>query len=80
MWQTHVVLQLHSSVIRDVTFLDSSWPWARGHQSVILSASGDGMCKVDIHPKFCSNWTLLERNDVQNRFPLSMAGCCTPSK
>ncbi|CAB3368969.1 uncharacterized protein LOC135934438 [Cloeon dipterum] len=37
---------LHSSVIRDVTFLDSSWPWARGHQSVLLSASGDGTCKV----------------------------------
>ncbi|KAF4517462.1 hypothetical protein B566_EDAN004501 [Ephemera danica] len=37
---------LHGSTIRDVTFLDPSWPWARGHQSALLSASGDGTCKV----------------------------------
>lgn len=75
------VLQLHSSVIRDVTFLDSSWPWARGHQSVILSASGDGMCKVDTRRQ---SFALIGRakraNDLSLRFLLWMAVCCTRSK
>lgn len=37
--------QLHTGVIRDVTFLHSSWPWSNG-QSALLTAGSDGIVKV----------------------------------
>ena len=40
------VLDLHSSTIRDITFIDSSWPFVRSHQSALVSLSADGVCKV----------------------------------
>ncbi|KAJ1532174.1 hypothetical protein ONE63_000796 [Megalurothrips usitatus] len=41
------VYDLHGSIIRDIVFLHQSWPWARGGQSSsILTAGGDGTCKV----------------------------------
>lgn len=39
-------IQLHGSIIRDIVFLHSSWPWLRGHTGSILTAGGDGTCKV----------------------------------
>lgn len=38
--------QLHGSVIRDLAFMHPSWPWVRGQQSALLTAGGDGTCKV----------------------------------
>ena len=40
------VLDLHSSPIRDITFLGNSWPFLRSHQSGLVSLSADGVCKV----------------------------------
>lgn len=40
------VYDLHSSVIRDLAFMHPSWPWVRGQQSALLTAGGDGTCKV----------------------------------
>ncbi|KAK3919579.1 Autophagy-related protein 16 [Frankliniella fusca] len=40
------VYDLHGSIIRDIVFLHSSWPWARGQSGSILTAGGDGTCKV----------------------------------
>ncbi|KAK6635050.1 hypothetical protein RUM44_000299 [Polyplax serrata] len=39
------VHDLHTGVIRDVTFLHSSWPWSNG-QSALLTAGSDGIVKV----------------------------------
>jgi hypothetical protein len=39
-------LQLHGSVIRDLAFMHPSWPWVHGQQSALLTAGGDGTCKV----------------------------------
>ncbi|KAE9532922.1 hypothetical protein AGLY_009350 [Aphis glycines] len=41
-------LQLHSSTIRDIVFLESSWPWATssGVLSTLITAGSDGCCKV----------------------------------
>lgn len=38
--------QLHESQIRDVCFLHGSWPWARGHQSSILTGGHEGTIKI----------------------------------
>uniref|UniRef100_A0A1B6G5C8 Uncharacterized protein n=1 Tax=Cuerna arida TaxID=1464854 RepID=A0A1B6G5C8_9HEMI len=40
------VYDLHESLIRDVCFLHGSWPWARGHQSSILTGGYEGTVKV----------------------------------
>ncbi|XP_050533573.1 uncharacterized protein LOC126901257 [Daktulosphaira vitifoliae] len=42
------VYDLHSSTIRDIVFLESSWPWAtsNGLLSTIVTAGSDGCCKV----------------------------------
>ncbi|XP_064485880.1 uncharacterized protein LOC135398401 isoform X1 [Ornithodoros turicata] len=40
------VYDLHNSIIRDVMFVHSSWPFVRSHQSAVLSLSVDGVCKV----------------------------------
>jgi len=40
------VYDLHGSVIRDLAFMHPSWPWVRGQQSALLTAGGDGTCKV----------------------------------
>lgn len=37
---------VHGNVVRDVTFLHNSWPWVCGHQSALMSASVDGVCKI----------------------------------
>lgn len=37
---------VHGNVVRDVTFLHKSWPWVCGHQSALMSASVDGVCKI----------------------------------
>lgn len=36
---------IHSGIIRDVMFLDGSWPWCGG-ESALASVGEDGMCKV----------------------------------
>lgn len=43
-----IFFQLHSSTIRDIVFLESSWPWAtsNGLLSTIVTAGSDGCCKV----------------------------------
>lgn len=40
------MFQLHESQIRDVCFLNGSWPWARGHQTSILTAGYEGSIKI----------------------------------
>ncbi|KAK7789973.1 hypothetical protein R5R35_008499 [Gryllus longicercus] len=40
------VYDLHGSVIKDLVFLHPSWPWARGQEGTLLTAGGDGTCKV----------------------------------
>lgn len=39
------VYDLHTGIIRDVTFLHSSWPWSNG-QSTLLTAGSDGTVKI----------------------------------
>jgi hypothetical protein len=39
-------LQLHSNVIRDITFLHQSWPFVKNSQSALLSLSCDGVVKA----------------------------------
>lgn len=40
------VLDLHSNVIRDITFLHQSWPFVKSNQSALLSLSYEGVVKV----------------------------------
>ncbi|XP_075236800.1 uncharacterized protein LOC142333473 [Lycorma delicatula] len=40
------VYDLHGSIIKDVSFLGGSWPWARGQQSSLLSGAAEGSVKV----------------------------------
>lgn len=37
-------LNVHTSVMRDITYLDESWPF--GHQNTAASVSLDGVCKI----------------------------------
>ncbi|KAL0276874.1 UNVERIFIED_CONTAM: hypothetical protein PYX00_004345 [Menopon gallinae] len=39
------VYDLHTGIIRDVTFLHNSWPWSNG-QSTLLTAGSDGTVKA----------------------------------
>ncbi|XP_014678643.1 PREDICTED: uncharacterized protein LOC106818447 [Priapulus caudatus] len=39
------IYDLHQNIIRDVTFLNNSWPWVKG-QNALMSVSTDGLCKV----------------------------------
>ena len=41
-------IQLHSDIIRDVTFLEDSWPWCSG-ETTFVTASVDGHGKVSEH-------------------------------
>ncbi|GIX93492.1 WD_REPEATS_REGION domain-containing protein [Caerostris extrusa] len=40
------VYDLHTAVIRDITFIHSSWPFVRNQQGAVLSLSSDGVSKV----------------------------------
>ncbi|KAF8785909.1 uncharacterized protein LOC129959462 isoform X2 [Argiope bruennichi] len=40
------VYDLHTGVIRDITFVHSGWKFVGDHEKVILSLSTDGVCKV----------------------------------
>ncbi|XP_049765471.1 uncharacterized protein LOC126094880 isoform X1 [Schistocerca cancellata] len=40
------VYDLHGSVVRDLTFLHTSWPWVRGQQSALVTAAAEGTIKV----------------------------------
>lgn len=40
------LFDLHTSVIRDICFLNRSWPFVKSHQSGLVSLSGDGVCKT----------------------------------
>lgn len=42
----HFALNVHSSTIRDIIFLDRSWPYGDHHQGSIASLSSDGICKI----------------------------------
>lgn len=42
----HFASNIHSSLIKDVIYLDESWPFGDGHQGTIVSVSLDGVCKV----------------------------------
>lgn len=43
----HFALNIHSSLIRDIIYLDESWPFGGGHQhSRVVSLSLDGVCKI----------------------------------
>lgn len=37
---------LHSSLIRDIIYLDESWPFAGNHHGTVVSLSHDGICKI----------------------------------
>lgn len=42
----HFALNVHSSLIRDIIYLDQSWPFGSRDQSSIVSLSLDGVCKI----------------------------------
>lgn len=42
----HFALNVHSTLIRDIIYLDESWPFGDGHQGTVASISLDGVCKV----------------------------------
>lgn len=42
----HFALNVHSSLIRDIIYLDQSWPFGESHQSTVVSLSLDGVCKI----------------------------------
>lgn len=42
----HFALNVHSSLIRDIIYLDESWPFGDSHQSAVVSLSLDGVCKI----------------------------------
>lgn len=42
----HFALNVHSSLIRDIIYLDRSWPYGDNHQGSVVSLSADGVCKV----------------------------------
>lgn len=42
----HFALNVHSSIIRDIIYLDESWPFGESHQGAVVSVSLDGICKI----------------------------------
>lgn len=42
----HFALNVHSSLIRDIIYLDASWPFAGNRQGTVVSLSLDGICKI----------------------------------
>lgn len=42
----HFALDVHSTVIRDIIYLDQSWPFGDSRQGTVVSLSLDGVCKV----------------------------------
>lgn len=42
----HFALNVHSTLIKDIIYLDRSWPYGENHQGTIASLSLDGICKV----------------------------------
>jgi len=42
----HFALNVHSSLIRDIIYLDESWPFGGSHQNSVVSLSLDGVCKI----------------------------------
>lgn len=42
----HFALDVHSSLIKDIIYLDESWPFGDRHQGNIVSLSLDGICKI----------------------------------
>lgn len=43
---THFALNVHASLIKDIIYLDRSWPYGDNQQSKVVSLSADGLCKV----------------------------------
>lgn len=41
-----IALNIHSTTIKDVIYLDQSWPYGDNHQATIASVSWDGICKI----------------------------------
>lgn len=42
----HFALNVHSTLIKDIIYLDRSWPYGESHQGTVVSLSSDGVCKV----------------------------------
>lgn len=42
----HFALDVHSSLIKDIIYLDESWPFGDRHQGSVVSLSLDGICKI----------------------------------
>ena len=42
----HFALNVHSSIIREIIYLDKSWPYGENNYGTIASLSLDGICKV----------------------------------
>lgn len=42
----HFALNIHSSLIRDIIYLDESWPFGDSTQRTVASLSLDGICKI----------------------------------
>lgn len=42
----HFALNVHSSLIRDIIYLDESWPFGDINQGTVVSLSLDGVCKI----------------------------------
>lgn len=42
----HFAANVHSTLIRDITYLDGSWPFAGNPEGTVVSLSEDGICKI----------------------------------
>jgi WD40 repeat protein len=42
----HFALNVHASLIKDIIYLNSSWPYGDNHQATVVSLSCDGVCKI----------------------------------
>lgn len=42
----HFALNIHSSVIKDIFYLNKDWPFTLDHQETVVSLSSDGVCKI----------------------------------
>ena len=68
LYEKKYLFQLHGGIIRDVHFLNESWPWGKG-QKTILSVASDGTCKVCFMStllRFITLWITIIMHLIQN--------------
>lgn len=62
------LFSLHSTVIKDIIYLDETWPF--GHHSTIVSVSSDGVCKIrTLDDKHIHSIDVLHRSNCLTATP-----------